>query len=228
MKGAMRKRTGSKKKKLENRVRNPSVLPQLVDQLETAKTLRFITTGIGGSASVTITYANILDSWLIAGTATASYQLFDFVKVRRVSIRAIPFSVSGANAAFQASVTVGIEFAGLTAGFNGSGGQASQTALGLDECALVTLAPGRNALCGMWQASSNAVAFVLRATNADSTVSLGAVIDLELSFKNSADVSPAAISSAIAGATPGNLYYGGIDGGRLAATWARSAFIPRI
>lgn len=206
----------------------PQVLPQIEDQLTVGKTLRFITTGNNSSTSVSVSYRNLLDAWLIAGTATTGYQLFDFVKIRRVTVRAIPFASSAANAAFQQSVTVGVEFPGLNVGRAGSGNQASNTAMGIDNVAMVSLKPSKLSASAMWQASSDDNAFVVRATNADNTLSLGAVIDVELSYKNSADVSPAALQSAIAVATAGNVYYGGIDGGRLAATWARSAFVPRI
>lgn len=198
-------------------------LPQIDDQLAVGKTLRFVTTGgAGASASSTVTFANLLDAWLVAGTATNGYQLFDFVKVRRVIVRAVP------SANNQISVTVGIEYPGLTAGGNASGKQAVATSLGSAKPAIVHLKPGPDAAAGFWQPSSNDVAFVVRATNSDTTICTGAIIDVELSFKNNADVNPAAVSSAIAGATAGNLYYGGIDGGRLGATWARSAFVPRI
>ncbi len=216
-------KTNANKTKWVARDLVPDELPQIEDQLAVGKTLRFITTGgAGASASTTVTFANLLDAWLIAGTATNGYQLFDFVKVRRVIIRAVP-SVNN-----QISVTVGIEYPGLTAGGNAAGNQASATSLGSAKPAICHLKPGKMAAAGFWQPSSNDVAFVVRATNSDTTICTGAVIDVELSFKNSADVNPAAVSSAIAGATPGNLYYGGIDGGRLGATWARSAFIPRI
>jgi len=210
------------------RDQDPRVLPQVEDQLSVGKILRFQTTGNSSSTSVSVSYQNLLDAWFIAGTATTGYQLFDLVKIKRVTVRAIPFATSAANAAFQQSVSVGVEFPGLNAGRAGSGNQASNTALGIDNVAMVSLRPSKMSQSAQWQQSSADNAFVVRCTNNDNTLSLGAVIDVELSYKNSADVSPAAVQSAIAGATAGNIYYGGIDGGRLAATWARSAFVPRL
>lgn len=207
------------------RDRIPRQLPQIEDQLCVGKVLRFVTTGTGGATSCSVSFANLLDSWFLAGTSTTAYQLFDFVKVKRVTIRAMPYN---GGSSYLQSCTVGIEFPGLVAGSNASGNQASNTNLGTTEPAFVTLRPGKMAAAGFWQPSSNNNAFVVRATNADGTVSLGAIIDVDLVFKNSADVSPAALASAITGGSPGNLYYGGLDGGRLAATWARSAFIPRL
>jgi len=203
----------------------PTRLPQLTDQLSVGQTLRFVTTGIGGSTSTTVTYANLLDAWFIAGTATTAYQLFDFVKVRRVTIRAVGSNITGNN---NQSVTVGIEYPAINNGALSAGNQVSNSNLGTTFPAFASLRPAKLSQNAQWQASTGAVAFVLRATQADNTVAVGAIIDVELSFKNSGDVNPAAVTSAIVAATPGNIYFGGIDGGRLAATWARSVFIPRL
>ncbi len=222
----MKKNSSKKKQQHFSKVDRdlvPDVLPQINDQLAVGKTLRFITTGgAGATTSTTVTFANLLDAWFLAGTSTNGYQLFDFVKIRRVIVRAVPSTNN------QVSVSVGIEFPGLTAGVAASGNQSSATSLGQAKPVIVHLKPGKMSQAGQWQPSSNAVAFVVRATNSDNTICTGAVIDVELSYKNSADINPAAVSSAIAGAVAGNLYYGGIDGGRLGATWARSAFVPRL
>lgn len=201
----------------------PDELPQLTDQLTTGITLRFTTTGIGGSTSSSVTFANLLDAWFIAGSATTAYQLFDFVKVRRVTVRA----VSGANSG-GSTVTVGVEFPGLISGSNAGGKQASNSQMGVSKNAYVSVRPDKLSASAMWQPSSNSVAFVVRTTDLNNSVCLGTIIDVELSYKNSADVNPAALTSPITGATPGNIYFGGIDGGRLAATWARSVFVPRL
>jgi len=207
------------------RDRVPTQLPQIDDQLTVGKVLRFVTTGTGGSTSTTITYAHLLDAWFIAGTATTAYQLFDFVKIKRVTIRALPSSTTGNN---NQSVTVGIEFPSINNGALAAGNQVSNSNLGTANPAYATLRPAKLSQNAQWQSSTGAVAMVLRATQADNTVAVGAIIDVELAFKNSADVNPAGLSSAIVAATPGNIYYGGIDGGRLAATWARSVFVPRL
>ncbi len=221
MKKASKSKKGSLAKVEKDMV--PDRLPQINDQLAVGKTLRFITTGgAGGTTSTTVTFENLLDAWFLAGTATNGYQLFDYVKIKRVTVRAV-CSVSG-----QVSVTVGVEFPGLVLGSSGSGNQASDTTIGSAKIAMCSLKPRTNNPAGQWQPSSSAAAFVVRATNSDNTICTGAVIDVELAYKNSADINPAAIASPAAGMNAGNLYYGGIDGGRLGATWARSAFVPRI
>ncbi len=204
----------------------PQRLPQLQDQIHQSITLRFITTGTGAATAASITFQNLLDSWLIAGTATVGYQLFDFVKVRRVIVRAVAGAPQGS--AEQTGCTVGIEFPGLVAGSNAGGKQASDSSLGTSFPAMVSLSPDKMSAAGFWQPTSGNVAFVVRAVDANSTVVIGAIIDVELSFKNSGDVNPSIVASAIAGATAGSIYFGGLDGARLAATWARSVFIPRI
>jgi hypothetical protein len=202
-------------------------LPQVSDQLMQSITLRYTTTGIGGSSSTTITFANLLDSWLIAGTATNGYQLFDFVRVKRVTVRAVSDNIVAAGV-YPNSVSVGIEFPCLVAGAGAGGKTASDSAMGQNQAAMVTLRPDKMSAASFWQASSSSVAFVVRAVNQDGTVVQGAIVDVECSFKNAPDVNPAAVTSAIAGATAGAIYFGGLDGARLAATWARSVFIPRI
>lgn len=202
-------------------------LPQLTDQLSTGITLRFITTGTGGSASTTITFTNLLDAWCVATSATAAYQLFDFVKVRRVTVRGVASQQNGA-AAVGGPCTVGVEFPGLVVGTQAGGKQASQTEIGSAEIACVSLAPDRMSAAAQWQASTSNVAFVLRAVDYSGAIMTGSVIDVQLSYKNSADVNPASVTSAVAGATTGSIYFRGIDGAAPAATWARSAFVPRI
>lgn len=204
----------------------PQRMPQVSDQLHTRMILRYSTTGLGGSVATSVTFQNILDSWLVATSATTASQLFDFVKINRITVRAVPY-ISGST--LQApSCTVGVEFPGLVAGVGGSGNQASNTGEGTTYPAYVSLKPSRLSAASFWQGSSGNLAFVVRATNIDSSVAVGAIIDCDYSFKNSGDVNPASIASAVAGATTGEIYFGGIDGARLAATWARSVFIRRI
>jgi len=199
-------------------------IPRTVtDQLCTGFTFRFVTTGIGGAPQTNVTFANLLDAWMIAASSTNAYQLFDFVKVRRVTVRA--YSTGAANTMLAA--TVGVEFPGLVIGQAGGGKQGSDSSLGMRP-AVVSLAPDRGSQAAQWQASSSNVAFTLRAVDYNSAVIIGALIDVDVSLKNSADVNPAAVGSAPAGMSTGNLYFGGIDGARLAATWARSVFIPRV
>lgn len=194
----------------------------LMDQLATGFTLRFSTTG-SWAGSYTVTYENLLDAWFVAGTATTAYQLFDFVKIRKVTVRAIGIND---NAHLMESAIVGVEFPGLIGGQFGSGKQRVGTGVGTTMPAFVSLCPDLMSQSAQYQPSTANAAFVVRAVDGLRSPIYGAIIDVEVSYKNSGDISPAAVTTARAGLTPGNLYFGGIDGLAIANTVAKSAFIP--
>lgn len=228
--GKPKRNQGLKKKKVNRTARdeNPRDLPPIQDQLCVGITLRFLATA-NFTGNFGVTYANLLDAWFVAGTATAAYQLFDFVKVKRVIIRSMggARALSVGQAGTAPCATVGVEFYGLNVGNLGNGKQKSDTQLGYDMPAMVSLAPDPLSQVAQWQASSGANAFAIRAVDQDANPLPGTVIDVELVYRNSADVNPAAIGTARAGLQPGDLYFGGLDGAALATTQARSAFVRR-
>lgn len=230
MKQSRKARDESEKdRQLEHQRLAAQTLPPLFSQLSTGITLRFVTQAPFAAAggAITVTFQNLLDAWLIAGQPAAGYQLFDFVKIRRVTIRG-GAQIGGGGATQVPSCTVGVEFPGLVTGFTGNGRQKTDTSMTPLVPAMVSLTPGKGTLAGMWQQSAGNAAFVVRCSDQGGNGLLGAIIDVDVSYKNSADVNPAAVASAIAGATAGEIYFGGLDGGRLAATTARSVFLPRI
>ncbi len=172
-----------------------------------------------------MTWKNLLDAWFIAGTATNAYDLFDFVKLKRVTIRAI--GLGQAASAFVPSATVAVEFYGLGVGVETSGKQKSNTSLGYDTPAYVTIAPDPRSQAAQYHASNTGAIFGVRAVDANGTALPGAVIDVELVFRNAANVNPTAVATARAGLTAGEVYFGGLDGAVDASTQARSAFVPR-
>lgn len=203
----------------------PAKLPQLTDQLNFGFTYRFITTATF-TGVVSVSASNLLDAWFVAGTATTAYQLFDFVKIRRVIVRAMGGSANFTNE--PAACTVGVEYVGLGAGSYAGGRQKSDSSLGVTNPAMVSLAPDPMSQAAQYQASNGNTLFVVRAVDGYSAAGIvGAVIDVEVSLRNSGDVSPSALGVARAGLTPGNLYYGSLDGQALATTVVRSAFFPR-
>jgi len=204
---------------------NPKFPPSLTDQLSIGFVLRFVTTP-SWTGSYTVTYENLLDAWFIAGTATTAYQLFDFVKIKKVTVRAMGAPNAVANPNLSPSAIVGVEFPGLIGGQFGSGKQRVGTGMGLEEPAFVSLSPDRMSQSAQYQPSTANAAFVLRAVDGYRQPLGEAIIDVLVSYKNSGDISPAAVTTARAGLTPGNLYYGGIDGLAVANTVAKSAFIP--
>jgi len=202
------------------------VLPPVMPQLCQSITMRFKTT-TAFTGVLGVTFYNLLDTWIIAGTATAGYQLWDYVKIRRVTVRAC-IQIGGAGNTATPTCTVDVEFPGLVAGAQGSGIVRSSTSMSPMCPAIASARPGPKSLAGMWQPSSNDTAFVFRALDQLGGAIVGAIVDVELSFKNNPLVAPQTIASAIAAATPGQIYFGSLDGARLAATAARTVFTQAI
>jgi hypothetical protein len=216
----------SRKSEQVDRDESPCQLPQLQDQLCVGMTLRFITTSaFTGAFGVTV--GNLLDAWFIAGTATTAYQLFDYVKVKSVTIRGLGVSDISGGKVYTPSCTVATEFYGLSSGTFSGGKQKTNTSLGYDTPAYVRLKPDPRSQAAQFQANSTNALFVVRAVDSIGTPIVGAVIDVAVVYRNSADVAPASLGTARAGLNPGYIYFGGLDGATDAATQARSAFVPR-
>jgi hypothetical protein len=213
---------GPAQKREVMRDEDPKILPQLTDQLLTGFTLRFATQG-NWPGSYTVTWANLLDAWFVAGTANTAYQLFDFVKIKKVVVRAMGVP-DGAHLA--PSEVVGVEFPGLIGGQFGSGKQKIGSSIGYDVPAMVSARPDRWSQAAQFQPSTSNAAFIVRAVDGLRSPLYGVMIDVCVVYKNSGDISPAAVTTARAGLTPGNLYFGGIDGLATANTIAKSMFIP--
>ncbi len=222
-----KKERSRKNRKGNRKAVNPStgVLRQLTDQLHTRFTFRFCTTPVFTGA-FSVTYGNLLDVWFVATTATTGKQLFDFIRIRQVRVMACasPSTVVGASPV----TTVGIEFFGLNNGQIGSGRQATQTKLGMNGASCVALGPDPGSQAAQWQPSSTVTAFAVRAIDYNTAPLAGVIIEVDVDLKNSADVLPTAINSAPSGATAGELYFGGLDGLRLASTQAYCVFQPRL
>lgn len=210
-----------------DRDEKPEKLPQLCDQLSVGMVLRFNSTG-NFTGSTTITFQNLLDSWFVAGTATTAYQLFDYIKIKKVVIRAVNSYVAVGGNVSSPMAQVGVEFPGLGTGVAGGGKQAQDSAIGTNNVAMVSLKPDPMSQTAQYQYSSANTAFIVRARDYFGTALAGVVVDVHCVLRNSADINPAALANAVAGAQPGLLYFGGMDGKRLAATEWRSAFIPSI
>jgi len=210
--------------KREARDHIPALLPPVNDQLAVGMRLRFVTTG-NFTGVFTVTSTNLLDAWFVAGSATTAFELFDFVRVKRVTIRAL--GGTPANTQIPAMSTIGIEFPGLVVGSSAGGKQVSDSSLGSTTPALCTLSPDPRSEAALFQTANGNILFSVRAVEATANPLVGAVIDVDVVFRNSADVNPAAISSARAGLTAGDLYFGGLDGLPLATTQARSTFVRR-
>jgi len=204
----------------------PRSLPSIVDQLQIGFVFRFITTSAFGGA-FNVTPSNLLDCWFVAGTATTAYQLFDFVRVKKVVVRALAAAAAPTAVSYTPLCTVGVEYVGLSSGSFGGGRQASNSSMSYDVPAIVSLGPDPASQAAQFQPSGGSSIFAVRAIDGAGAAVVGACIDVHVVLKNSGDVNPSAVGVARSGLTPGNLYYGGLDGQVLASTQARSAFIPR-
>lgn len=177
--------------------------PPINPQITHHQRLRFLSNAAGTQV---ITYANLLDTMLIAVSAIAGYDLFDVVKVKAVEM--------WCQGVTNAPTTVTCTFDGGIAGVAGSGRQYADTSMGI-EPAHVYCRPGKDNGCGLWQGTSALVAFAISVPNET-------VIDVEVSFRN-ATVAPVAADNALVGAGVGQIYYRGLDGLAIAGT----KFVPQ-
>ncbi len=184
----------------------PSHPPQLNGiELRHAVTLRYLT-GAAANVYTSITFANLLDTLLVALTAVTAQDLFQTVKIRRVRVWSVP--------ALGTTSSVSVEFSGVTAGIVGDQAIHTDTSMGI-EPAYVSARPSPKCLAADYQVSSAAVAFILNCPP-------GSVLDLELSFRSQYATANAAAAVAPVGATPGAQYIRGCDGLATAA----SQFVP--
>ncbi len=175
-------------------------LPQIKPQLTHSQRLRFVCTTNGTQA---ITFANLLDSMIVAATSTTGYDIFDTVKVKFVEVWASPPQSNQ-------PLTVTVDFAGGVTGAAGSGAIFQDTSMGVSP-AHVKAIPSKRCAAAFYQGSSAFVAFSLP------SCPLNAIIDVMVTFKNAA-VAPVAAAQALVGAAAGQFYYRGLDGLPVAST----------
>lgn len=149
----------------------------------------------------TITFRNLLDTWLVATTATTGADLFFAVKIRKVEIWALPI--------LGVATNVGVAFSGVTAGAVGDLKYHTDTSMGVQP-AHVSARPSAKALASTFQLSSAAIAMDLQLPS-------GAVIDMHLSFIGTF-ANPVNAQNALVGAGAGATYVRGLDGLAIATT----------
>jgi hypothetical protein len=167
-------------------------------------TLRF---NAGTTFNGSITFQNLLDTLLIATSATVVQDLFYSVRIRRVRLWAI--------SAIGTPATIEFEFNGLGASQLGNEQIVTDTSMGV-EPAMVQASPSVRTLCGLWQTSSSAVAFTMK-------LPAGGIIDVELSLRSNPGIAVAAQNAAVA-VTAGAIYFRGLDG----LAFASSNLLPAI
>jgi hypothetical protein len=181
-------------------ISHPPQIPNL--NVKHGVRMRFI---CGSPFAGNITFQNLLDIWLLAATAIAGYDIFRFVKIRRVH--------AWAAAVVGNATTVTVGFTGLTAGATGDGNIHTDTSMGIQP-AYVSAKPNQRTLAADYQPNSTANAFELLCP-------AGAVIDVELSYKQLLGTAVSA-QNALVGATVGAMYVRGLDGLAIAGT----KFVP--
>jgi hypothetical protein len=142
-----------------------------------------------------ITYQNLLDIWLMTVSSTAAYDLFNKVRVRRVSVWAVPVIGN--------ATTVELAFRGNTEGAVGPSKFKSDTSMGI-EPAYVTLSPDKMSQAGQFQQSSANTAFNVICPT-------GSVIDVEASYQSDYGTALAA-QNATVGTSIGFVANRGLDG----------------
>lgn len=182
-------------------ITHPPQIPQL--NTERGVRMRFV---CNSAASVlNITFANLLDTFLVATTAVDGFDVFQSVRIRAVEV--------WADAILGAASTVEVQFLGNVAGQFGKTQAFSSTSMAVQP-AHVKAVPARRSALAFYQQSSADVAFQI-------TCPVGAVIDLELTLAQRFGTQVAA-ANALVGATAGAFYIRGFDG----AASAASKFTP--
>jgi hypothetical protein len=155
--------------------------------------LRFIANAafLGG-----ITYQNLLDLMLTAVSAVSGYDQFFAVKIRSVE--------AWATAVVGNATSVSVAFVGSVVGQMGDQKWHTDTSMGIQPAHL-RARPSAKAQASQFQTSSANTAFILN-------VPSGAVVDVELTFQQSATANAVAAQNALVGASVGQPYWRGLDG----------------
>jgi hypothetical protein len=175
--------------------------PPIQPQLKHRQRMRF---SVGTALTLEpILFADLLDTILFAATATAGYDVYDQVRINSVEMWAAP--VIGGTA------QVLCQFDGQNLGAIGDGKIHSDSSMGIQPAHIVAR-PEKDSQCAQWQFSAGgAQAFSL-------TAPVGAIVDVDLSFRTVQSIAPVAAQNALVGATVGELYYRGLDGVAIATT----------
>lgn len=182
--------------------------PPINPQIKHSQRLRYVVT-TSAALAFQVTFANVLDGIIVATTTTSAKQLFDQVKIRAVEVWAAGTTLSS-NAT---PATVSVTFNGDQVGASGSARVFSDTSVSI-EPAHIRATPDKMSQAAQWQANGAGNVFTV-------TAPLGAIIDVDVSFRN--DDSAPSNSAAVVAAVAGEVYYRGLDSVAIAAT----QFVPQ-
>ncbi len=150
------------------------------------------------AAGINVSFQNLCDSINVATASTTAYQLFDFVRILRVS--------AWAEGAIGTNATITLNFSGQTVGSTGDQDQWTDTQMGIQP-AYVSAKPSVRATASSWQAgnTNSGNAFGISA-------SVSGIIDVECEFKISEAYVPATVQNAPSGVSAGQVYYRSLNG----------------
>ncbi len=200
-----RKNRGAKPPRNQQGVMGQHLLhpPVIQPQIRHAQRLRYVVTA--AVVNFGVTFGNVLDGIIVALTTTTAVQLFDQVKIKAVEVWAAP--------ALGSSNQVSVQFTGNAGGALGDAKVWGSNSMGI-EPAHVRAVPERMSEAALYQNAAAGQAFLL-------TAPAGAVVDVEVSFRND-NAAPTA-SAAVVAATAGEVYYRGLDSIAIATT----NFVPQ-
>lgn len=187
---------GAAKSRNGNSLSHPPQLDGV--QLKHGVALRF-TSGAAGTTSVT--FQNLLDTYLVATSATAVANVFQTVKIRCVEAWALPV-IGGAS-------TITLEYSGTTGSILGDQQTHMDTSMGVSP-AHVKARPSVRCLAANYQIANAGTAFLIIAP-------AGTVVDVHLTFRGQFAGTLAAQNASV-GATAGCFYLRGLDGLAAATT----------
>jgi len=191
--GPKKQRNASKSISRVERMEHP---PQINGyEITHSKRLRFTATA---ASSTAITFADLLDTILVATTAVAGFDLFDIVRIVQVEV--------WGQAALGTPSSVSVVFTTAT----GDRSIHTDTSLGVKP-AHVSARPSDKSLASFWQVFGAGAAFQLQCP-------AGSVIDVSLEYRTAETFAPQAAQNALVTATAGDVYYRGLDGLAIAGT----------
>lgn len=171
--------------------------PPQVNGYEITHSIRLRFTIQIAASNVNITAENILDTILVAATASQGYELFDIFRVRSIEC--------WGQAALGTPSTITLQYNTAT----GDQSVHTDTSLGVKP-AYVKAVPSIQSLASFWTVNGGGNIFNI-------TAPAGSIVDLSCDFRTTA-LAPNAAQNALVGATVGEIYYRGLDGVAIATT----------
>jgi len=162
----------------------------------------------------------LLDGTFVAGSAITAFQVYDAVRIKRLRAWVVSDAAVGANGFIA---TVSISLPGGTIGATGVQQETNASSISNQETGFCTIKPDSRSGGALFQSNGAAVAFRI-----DVTGVARAIVEVDVDYEYNNDNAPTSIAVVPAGATPGQFYFGSMDGLRNAATAWASLLQPTI